>query len=482
MFEAFYGSEQARTCPQCGTRAPRQGLIERRGTRCRRAQPLRAQRLAGAARGRPGLAADRLRTRRDDHGGLAGVPPDPRATAGTRPCGSRTWTPTGSPSRWCRRRRSSSATQHSGRGRHEDRQRSSTTSPWRSAPVRRSGSSRSARCRCRTPTPPARELDRCLAAGHARRRDRQPRRRPRPRRRGRRHVPPALRGRGRAGVRPPVGHARLAPAAAAGWPSGWSACPPRPTCRSSPWCSAACSTGSTGRCGSASPTAAARSPFWLGPDGQRLASATRRHRHVGAPAVALRRPVPASTRSSSTRRRCGCSSTRSAPTRSCVGSDYPYPLGEAPGGRCRALGSVPRRADPDRDPGRQRASVPRPGSEQRSLSWTSAESRARALDADGRRALAGAATSSSRPPRAGPTPKRPTWPATRSACSRARSASASTRFCREWARWAVEGHTEARAAVGELSRAAARARGPAGRRAARGDRLDELADGQPAPA
>ena len=43
---------------------------------------------------------------------------------------------------------------------------SSTTSPSRSAPRARAGSSRSARFRCRTQTPPARELDRCMAAGH----------------------------------------------------------------------------------------------------------------------------------------------------------------------------------------------------------------------------------------------------------------------------------------------------------------------------
>ena len=40
---------------------------------------------------------------------------------------------------------------------------------------------------------------------------------------------------------------------------GSPACPPRRTCRSSRWSWAACSTGSTPHCGSASPTAAARS-------------------------------------------------------------------------------------------------------------------------------------------------------------------------------------------------------------------------------
>ena len=95
-------------------------------------------------------------------------------------------------------------------------------------------------------------------------------------------------------------------------------------------------------------------------DGQRLAPAPRRRRHVAVPAVALPRPV---LRRLGRVRRAGAATARrhaSGCERVLVGSDYPYPLGERPVGACRARGDVPRRRGAQPDPARQRRDVPRP--------------------------------------------------------------------------------------------------------------------------
>ena len=73
-------------------------------------------------------------------------------------------------------------------------------------------------------------------------------------------------------------------------------------------------------------------PFWLG----RLENAWHERSdviaHLGAAAVGTTSPGSVSTRWCSTRRRCGCWSTRWATSQVMVGSDYPYPLGERPAG------------------------------------------------------------------------------------------------------------------------------------------------------
>ena len=83
--------------------------------------------------------------------GRSGASP---TTRGTPTCGSRRWTGAASTGRSSPPPRSSSPTT-SPRTPPQAPPRSSTTSRWRSPRRRRTGSSRSARCRCRTPTPPA---------------------------------------------------------------------------------------------------------------------------------------------------------------------------------------------------------------------------------------------------------------------------------------------------------------------------------------
>ena len=161
------------------------------------------------------------------------------------------------------------------------------------------------------------ELDRCLAAGHVGRGDRQPRRRPRPGRRRGGHLPPALRAGRRAGLRAPVGHARRAPAgpldgalahrhARRDAPVGAGADPRR---RLRP------------RAGDAADLLRARRrqlPVLAGPCRQRLAPprrpGTRRVRRTAQRATST---GSAWTRWSSSRPRCGCWSTRWGRTGCC---------------------------------------------------------------------------------------------------------------------------------------------------------------------
>ena len=361
--------------------------------------------------------------------------------AGTPTCGSRTWTPTASTGRWSRRRRCSSPTS-TARGRPPRRSpRSSTTSRWRSPRRRRTGSSRSARCRCRTPTPPARELDRAWPPGtrgveignHV----------------GDRDLDDAgivtflqhcaaLR---RAGVRAPVGHARLAPRCAAGWPSGSPACPPRPTCRSSRWCSAACSTGSTSACGSASPTAAARSRSgsggWTTPGTAAATSSARRRarrrEYVGRfsvdsvvfDAAALRLLVDT----------LGADHVM-------VGSDYPYPLGEAEAGHVDPHVTAPHRRRTGQLLAEQRggASWARGGDRRRDRRRRPVRGRRPLPRRHRPGARPGAATSSCPRPPGGPLPRGrlPRRQLARPAAAR-RARRSSTRSCGRGPSWASRG-------------------------------------------
>ena len=248
-------------------------------------------------------------------------------------------TPTSGSPRW-------TAAASTGRCSPPPRCSSPTTSP-RVRPPRPPPSSTTSRSTSPHRPRPARPLLPGAAAGHRRRlprarpgprrgpprrRDRQPRRRPRPRRRGRRHVPAALRRPRRPGVRAPLGHARHARAPAAGWRSGSPACPPRPTCRSSRWSSAACSTRSTPRCGSASRTAAARSRSGSGGVENAWHG---RHDVVGTSAQPPREYVGRFSVDSAV---FDASALRLlvdtlGADHVLLGSDYPYPLGEAEAGR-----------------------------------------------------------------------------------------------------------------------------------------------------
>ena len=309
------------------------------------------------------------------------------------------------------------------------------------------------------------ELDRCLAAGHAGveignhvgDRDLDDA--------GHRDLPAALRrGRG-AGVRPPVGPAHLAAAATVDGAVADRHARPRPTCRSWRWCSAGCSTGSTGRCASASPMAAGRSRCgWAGWTTPGTADRT------SSPRPSSRRRTTSTgsrwIRWCSTRLRCGCSSRRWAPSQVMVGSDYPYPFGERPaGGVVRSARFLDDRRS-DGDPDRERAALP--GSRLKLVDTRherstcgrllrSARSRTRRV---GRRVLP------ARPvphpagrrrglPRFGLPGRQLPGPAAKG------DPRPAGRGAHRVAAVGVEGHTEAQAAVGELSRAAPRTCGDA---------------------
>ena len=221
--------------------------------------------------------------------------------------------------------------------------------------------------------------------------------------------------------------------------------------------------------------------MWVGRMDNAWHRRPRRHRHVGAPAVALRRPVLGRLGGVRRGARCGCSSTPWAPTQVMVGSDYPYPFGERPAGgvvRSRARSWT---TDPDRDPVRQRASVPRPVRAAEPVDGPCRIPRD-ARSTPRTSSTHGAASSSSRPPRAGPTPRRRTWPATRSACR--------PREIRERLDEVLSGLGTRGPSKGTPRRqrpwvsyhaAAARARGALVGALPSEVVVDELADGQPAP-
>ena len=403
VFEAFYGDEQARTCRNCGTLHPGQGLIDAcddpSSTCTRHYVP---QGLAGRCRRRPIRPWLRIDSERDamimvGRRSSAGS----GATAGTRPSGWPTWTPTAShvqvvsptPVFFCYAAQPAQS--------REDRRRIFNDlaleicagAPDRLVPF----------CQVPLQDPDAA----CARAGPVpgrrarRRRDRQPRRRPRPRRRGHRHVPAALRARSarrcsstRGTCRPRRGCDRWMAQWLAGMPAETHlsilAHDPRRRVR-------------PGRPDAADLLRPRRRvvPVLAGPDGQRLAppAATWSPRRE-LPAVALRRPVLASTRWSSTSARCGCSSTPMGRDRVMVGSDYPYPFGE----RRPARWSAPRTSSTSDDRAqccsRQRAALP--GPDLTSASWWSPVRIARARTRRrGRRVPRCASGSTSRPPPAG---------------------------------------------------------------------------------
>ena len=315
-----------------------------------------------------------------------------------------------------------------------------------------------------------------------RRRDRQPRRRPRPRRRGHRHVPPALRGARRAGVRAPLGHARHARAPAAGWPSGSPACPPRPTCRSSRWCSAACSTRSTSACGSASRTAAARSRSGSG--GSRTpgtaaatSSAPRRGRRASTSAGS------ASTPPCSTRRALRLLVDTLGADHVLLGSDYPYPLGEAEAGHVDPHVAAPHRRRTGQAAGRERGGVP-------GLRGLRRRDRRR-RPVRGRRPLPRRHRPRARPARrlprapgarAAASPRPPTSRATRSGLQPRAVRTIARRGARRLGRARASRGTSRRAGRGCPTTRSCASRWPGWSARSRGDRRDELAHGQPAPA
>ena len=196
------------------------GRADRGDPRDRRAQPSTSRR-AGPSCPAPdrGLAAGRVRARSDDHGRLAGSSAGSRASCwdpavraadmDADGVGQQVVSPTpvffGYEHQPADAAKIAADLQRPGPG--DLRRGARPADPVLPGPAAGSGR----RLRRARPLPGRR----------ARRRgDRQPRRRPGPRRRRHRHVPAALRrGRG-AGVRAPVGHAQLAPAAAGGWRSG----------------------------------------------------------------------------------------------------------------------------------------------------------------------------------------------------------------------------------------------------------------------
>ena len=369
-----------------------------------------------------------------------------------------------------------------GRG-HPDRARSSTIWPWTSAPPRPDRLVPFCQVPLQDTDAACAELERCLAAGHARRGDRQPRRRSRPgRRRASSPSCSTARRLGRSGVRPSVGHADVTAAATGGWRSGSPACPPRPTCRSWPWCSAASSTGSTGSLRICFAHGGGSFALLARPDGQRLAPPTGRHRHIAVSAVALRRPVLG--RFGGLRRARAAAAGRDDGARSGHGRQrLPVPVRRAPG---RRMSSAPARFLDEPDDGRQFCS----GNALRFLgaSVTNgvpggrpvriARSRTRRQDVEFSRRDQFLVP----PPRAAATPTRPTSPATRWVCSPGTSAPASTRNSTTGRGSGRRGAHRGAAALGVATTSCSASRRRAwSARCPREVVVDELADGQPAP-
>ena len=148
----------------------------------------------------------------------------------------------------------------------------------------------------------------------------------------------------RPGLRAPVGHGRARPGSTGGWRSGWPACRPRRTCRSSRWSSAASSTGCRESLRICFAHGGGSFAFWLGPLRERLAPAPRpdRRRREHPPSAYLGRFQ---------RRHASCSTERAlrllvdtlGADQVMVGSDYPYPLGERPVGGVVRTRRLPRR-------------------------------------------------------------------------------------------------------------------------------------------
>ena len=164
-----------------------------------------------------------------------------------------------------------------------------------------------------------------------------------------------------------------------------------------------------------------------------------------------------------------------------LGSDYPYPLGEAEAGTLIRTSPLPHRRRTGQAPGRERGGVPGCGGAGVTVAVDLSEAGARYLDA-----------TDPAPARRGDflVPPAPGGPLPRGRLPRGQLAGpAAAHRAHDPRRGAAGvgragrgGARRGRAAVEALPRVPARAAGPAGRRAARGDRRDELAHGQPAPA
>ena len=268
-------------------------------------------------------------------------------------------------------------------------------------------------------------------------------------------------------------------APAAGWPSGSPACPPRPTCRYSRWCSAACSTRSTSAADLLRPRR--RLVRVLARAGrERLARPPRRRRHLGPAAARVRRPVQRRLRR--VRRGRAAAARRHARRRpGAARQRLPVPARRSGGGHVRSARhrTSPTTNGPSSWPGTRRRSWVRGCGRDR---------RRRPLR--GRRPLPRRHRPGARPTRRLPRPAGPRGPLPRGRLPRRQLAGpAAAHRAHDPRRGAAgvgragrRGAHRGRAAVDALPRAAARAAGPAGRRAARGDRRDELAHGQPAPA